>query len=180
LKGFSVKTITRDLSPSFDWFSRQFFCNSMHIVDKFHIIRHLLDSCQDVRVRYRQELLSDKRLKYQAFKQQELANKQHCKENNKPFVAKKFTYKSPKLSNGETALEALSRSRYLLYKYPQDWTETQQERAIALFKDYFANCDTNAIAEAMNSKIQRMITINKGTINKEFFFHKMKNMLSST
>ena len=43
LRGFYVKSITRDLSPAYDWFSRQFFCNALHTADKFHIIRHLLD-----------------------------------------------------------------------------------------------------------------------------------------
>jgi len=245
LRGFYVKSITRDLSPAFDWFSRQFFCNALHTADKFHIIRHLLDSCQDTRIRYKQELLTDKRLQYATFKQQEQTRKQFCKENNEPFIAPKFTYKTQKLSNGETVFEALSRSRYLLYKYSQNWSETQRERAVALFKlypeiekseqlcckfrywyskgdvgrsvdemraelrlwysevekggvlemenfsslverneglilNYFVNGDTNAIAEAMNSKIQRMITMNKGTKNKEFFWHKMKKIFAST
>ena len=95
-----------------------------------------MDSCQDTRIRYKQELLTDKRLQYATSKQQEQTRKQFCKENNEPFVAKKFTYKSQKLSNSETILEALSRSRYLLYKYPQNWTETQRERAVALFEYY--------------------------------------------
>jgi len=120
LRGFYVKSITRDLSPAFDWFSRQFFYNALHTADKFHIIRHLLDSCQDTRIRYKQELLTAKRLQYATFKQQEQKRKQFCKENNEPFIAKKFTYKSQKLSNGETVFEASSRSRYLLYKYPQN------------------------------------------------------------
>ena len=136
LRGFYVKSITRDLSPAYDWFSRQFFCNALHTADKFHIIRHLLDSWQDTRVRYKPELLTDKRLQYATFKQSEQTRKQFCKENNEPFVAKKITYKSQKLSNGETILEALSRSRYLLYKYPQNWSETQRLRAVALFKLY--------------------------------------------
>jgi len=157
-----------------------------------------------------------------------------AKENNEPFVAKKFTYKSQKLPNGETILEALSRSRYLLYKYPQNWSETQRERAVALFElcpeieksyqlcckfrawyskenvgrsvdemraelwlwysevdkenvmemenfsslverneglilNYFVNGDTNAIVEATNSKIQRMITLNKGIKKQRIF-----------
>jgi len=45
--------------------------------------------------------------------------------------ARKFTYKLPKLSNGKTVLEAL-----LLYKYSQNWTESQWERAVVLFKFY--------------------------------------------
>jgi transposase len=208
-------------------------------------VRHLFDAIQDVRIRYRQELLTDKRLQYVAFQLSERKRKQYCKENQTTFIANKFIHKTPKLSNGETALELLSRTRFMLFKYPQDRTETQRERAVALFKiypeieksyklcclfrdwyskknvgrtvdkmrqelqcwyseveregvmemknfcslverheglilNYFVNGDTNAIAEAMNSKIQRMITLNKGTRNKEFFLHKMKKMIDST
>jgi len=42
------------------------------------------------------------------------------------------------------------------------------ERPEGLILNYFVNGDTNAIAEAMNSKIQRMINLNKGTKNKDF------------
>jgi hypothetical protein len=134
LKGFDVKSITRDLSPSYDWFCRQVFCNSRHIADKFHIIKELLDSCQDVRVRYRQELLTDRRLKYEEFKKQE--RKQECRKKNQPFIAQKFIFKEPKAVNGESLFELLARSRYLLYKYPDDWTDSQRQRAITLFKHY--------------------------------------------
>ena len=54
------------------------------------------------------------------------------------------------------------------------------ERNEGLILNYFVNGDKNAIDEAMNSKIQRMITLNKGTKNKEFFWHKMKNTFSIT
>ena len=92
LRGFYVKSITRDLSLAYDWFSRQFFCNALHTADKFYIIRHLLDACQDTRIRYKQELLTDKRLQYATSKQQEQTRKQFCKENNEPFIVKKWLY----------------------------------------------------------------------------------------
>ena len=244
-KGIDVKSITRDLSPSYDWFSRQVFCNSLHIADKFHIIKELLDSCQDVRVRYRQELLTNRRLKYEEFKKQEHKRKQECSKKNQPFIAQKFVYKEPKAINGESLFELLARSRYLLYKYPDCWTVTQKQRAIALFKhypeieksyklsckfrtwyrkenvgkdketlknslktwyleveaeevmemenfkslvernesmilNYFVKGETNAKAEGINSKIQRFITINQGTRDREFFYFRLAKFFSST
>jgi len=93
LRGFYVKSITRDLSPAYDWFSRQFFCNALHTADKFHIIRHLLDSCQDTRIRYKQELLTDKRLQYATFKQSEQTRKQFCKESGTRKLKKEVCWK---------------------------------------------------------------------------------------
>jgi len=43
------------------------------------------------------------------------------------------------------------------------------ERNEGLVLNYFVNGDTNAIAEAMNSKIQQMITLNKGTKKQRIF-----------
>ena len=67
-KGFEVKTVTRDLANNYDWFCRQAFPNAGHIADKFHIIKSLLDSGQAVRIKYRQELLRERRLKFEAHK----------------------------------------------------------------------------------------------------------------
>lgn len=135
-KGFEVKTITRDLSNGYDWFSRQFFPNAGHVADKFHIIKSVLDAQQDVRVRYRQQVLTEKRLKYEAFKATEKKRMQACKQNRESYKRKAFKFKEKKLPNGETTLELLARSRYLLYKFKSDWTESQQERAKVLFEYY--------------------------------------------
>lgn len=135
-KGFEVQTITRDLSNGYDWFSRQAFLNAGHIADKFHIIKSVLDAQQDVRVRYRQQVLTEKRLSYEAFKATEKLRQQRCEQNKEPYKRKRFKFKEEKLSNGETPLELLARSRYLLYKFKSDWTEPQQERAKVLFERY--------------------------------------------
>jgi transposase len=245
LTGFEVKSITRDLSPSYDWFCRQVFSNSLHVADKFHIIRSLLDACQDVRVRYRQELLTAKRLKYEAFKKEEHQRKQESKKTKQPFIAQKFVYQEGNAINGESLFELLARSRYLLYKYPNNWTDSQKQRAVALFHhypeieksyrlscsfrtwyrkenvgkkkeemtkqlqqwysevdkeaimemenfkslvernetmivNYFVNGDTNALAESVNSRIQRFIMTNRGTRDREFFYFRLAKLFSST
>ena len=135
-KGFEVKTITRDLSNSYDWFCRTAFPNAGHIADKFHITKSLLDACQDVRVRYRQEILRDKRIKHEQHKQQEEQRKLQCSLEGKRFIKKKFKYKEQKTENGETPMELLARSRFLLFKYDSQWTESQKQRAETLFKLY--------------------------------------------
>jgi len=243
LKGFDVKSVTRDLSPSYDWFCRQAFNNAMHVADKFHIIKELLDATQDVRVRFRQELLTDKRLKYDQHKKQEHLRKLRCRAENKPYVPEKFVFKEEKADNGETFFELLARSRYGLYKYPEDWTDSQKQRLGVLFRhfpeiekayklacdfrtwyrkenvgrckedlvkelnrwylqveksevmelenfkslvqrhqgiilNYFVKGDTNAKAEALNSKIQRFITMNKGTRDIEFFYYRLEKLFA--
>ena len=136
LKGFDVKTITRDLSNSYDWFCRQAFPNAEHIADKFHIIKAVLDAHQDVRIRHRQDLLRERRLEHEAHKQAEKLRKQQCAMEEKPYVPRKFKEKETKFANGETALEMLARSRYLLFKFPGEWTATQKERAEIMFEKF--------------------------------------------
>jgi hypothetical protein len=48
----------------------------------------------------------------------------------------KKKYRVPTLPNGETRAEMLHRCRYLLYKSPQDWTDSQRQRAKLLFSYY--------------------------------------------
>lgn len=60
-KRWEVKTLTRDLSNTYDWLGREHFLKAYHVADKFHIIRYLFDALHDVRIFYRQKLLTKKR-----------------------------------------------------------------------------------------------------------------------
>jgi transposase len=131
-----VETLTRDLSPLYAKVGDELFFNSSGIADKFHIIRLLTESCQAVRIRFRQELLRDKRLKHEAHKNREKQRKQECSDTGKEYVSQPFQCKEELLSNGETLPEGLARSRYLRFKYPSDWTTSQHNRAIALFDKF--------------------------------------------
>ena len=238
-----VETLTRDLSPLYAKVGSDLFFNSSPIADKFHIIRSLLDACQDVRVRLRQDLLRDRRLKHAEHKKQEKDRKKACHTLEKEYSRESFKYEEEKLSNGETVLESLARSRYLLFKYPEDWTPSQRNRAYALFekfpeieKVYWRCCEfrdwmkkenvgisirmlkaelqdwmlrveqddvdemlnfesliernmlpvlnyfrfgaTNALAENINSRIQRFIMINQGTRDREFFYFRLGKYFS--
>ena len=234
-----VKVLTRDLSPLYAKVGEEIFVKSSPVADKFHIIRSLTESCQDVRVRFRQDILREKRLKYQEWKKKEKARREECQSNAKEYVTRKFNYQEETLPHGETALETLARSRYLLFKYPSEWTASQKNRSQALFErfpeiekvyhrccefrnwmkkenvgkdiseikkqlqtwmqkveqddidemlnfkslverhltpilNYFIFGATNAIAENINSQIQRFIMINQGTRDREFFYFRLK------
>jgi transposase len=73
-----AETLTRDLSPLYAKAGKELFFNSSAVADKFHIIRSLQEACQDVRVRLRQDLLRDRRLKYHAYKKEEKERKKAC------------------------------------------------------------------------------------------------------
>jgi Transposase and inactivated derivatives len=238
-----VEVLTRDLSSLFAKVGNDLLPNASHVADKFHIIRSLLDSCQAVRVRLRQDVLRDKRLKHEAHKKQEKIRKKECLANGTEYVKQTFKYEDGLLANGESLLEGLARSRYLLFKYSGDWTASQRDMALALFErypeikkvynkacqfrdwmktenvgkpiyllkqkledwirgveeddidemlnfkslvernllpilNYFRFGATNAMAENINSRIQRFIMINQGTRDREFFYFRLANYFS--
>jgi len=114
-----VETLSKDLAEGYDWIARGLFSAAMRIADKFHVTKLALEALQDVRVRYRQEILSQQR------KEKKEADKKGGK------------YKQPPLKkhrNGETIKEILARSRYLLFRFEDQWTEIQAQRAAILFE----------------------------------------------
>jgi len=133
---FEVKSISRDLSESYNWICRQSFMNAIHVADKFHVLCHLFDASQDIRVYHRQKVLSQRRVLYDQFAKQEFERSAVCMKEGEKFIPKEFVFKEPRLANGETHRELLARSRYLLYKFKDQWTQKQEERAEILFEKY--------------------------------------------
>ena len=110
-----VKEITLDMSPSYEKFCEQNFPKALLITDKFHVVKHIVEAVQAVRVRLKQEELS--------------ALPTSVKERKK-------IEKETRLINGETRIEMLTRSRYLLFKLRNKWTPSQQKRAPLLFDTF--------------------------------------------
>jgi len=110
-----VKEITLDMSPSYEKFCEQNFSSAIPITDKFHVVKHIVEAVQAVRTRLKQEELSAL-----------------------PLTAKerKEVEKETRLINGETRIEMLARSRYLLFKMQGKWTPSQQKRASLLFDTF--------------------------------------------
>ena len=53
------------------------------------------------------------------------------------------------------------------------------ERHEGIIINYFVKGDTNAKAEAINSKIQRFIMTNQGTRDREFSYFRLSKLFSS-
>lgn len=113
-KRMQVRSLSRDMATSYDWFGRQAFMNAYHVVDKFHVIKNIIEQLQSVRVRYRQ---------------QELGRRREARQ-------KKESFKEVYFANGDTTLQLLARSRGLLFLLPSQWSTQQQQRAEILFDQY--------------------------------------------
>ena len=113
-KRMQVKSLSRDMASNYDWFGRQAFMNAYHVIDKFHVIKNIIEQLQSVRIRYRQ---------------QELALRREAKQKKESFPEVCF-------SNGDTTLQLLARSRGLLFLLPNQWSIQQKQRAEILFELY--------------------------------------------
>ncbi len=125
---YAVKTISKDLAENYDWIARTLFLNATRIDDKFHVLKLGFEALQDVRVRYRQEVLTVERKKREEKKAEERERKEKYE---KPKESKSKTYE-----NGDTLKELLARSRYLLFQFEKNWSESQKERAAILFREF--------------------------------------------
>jgi transposase len=113
-----VKEVSLDMAPNMELAVKKSFQNADRVTDRFHVVKLIIEALQHLRVKYRWEAIA---LENEAIKQ---AKQQGIK------------YKSKIFPNGDTRKELLARSRYLLFKSEDKWTETQAKRASILFNEY--------------------------------------------
>jgi transposase len=134
---YGVETISKDLAENYDWIARTLFLKAIRIDDKFHVLKLGFEALQDVRVRYRQEVLTKERKKREEKKTQEREQKAECERKHKKYIKPKKSKSPPKIyENGDTLKELLARGRYLLFQFEKDWSESQKERAAILFREF--------------------------------------------
>lgn len=113
-----VKEITLDMANSMKTIAKTCFPKAVQVTDRFHVQKLALEALQDIRIKYRWDAIDREN---QQIKQ--------ARAKNRTFVPKEF-------SNGDTRKQLLARSRYLLYKSPNNWTQNQSERSKILFAQY--------------------------------------------
>ncbi len=112
-KASEVKSVSCDMSPSYKKFCKQVFPNTQLVIDKFHVIKHLMDALQQVRKQLKTQcLISDKTL------------------------VKQTANPNPEQEKAWTDVELLERSRYILCKMQTDWEADEKEIMDYLFANY--------------------------------------------
>lgn len=113
-----VKEISMDMARNMGLAAKNSFPNSTIVIDRFHVVRLVMDAMQHIRVS----------LRWKAIEEENTAIKLAREKYQK--------YCPPEFENGDTLKELLARSRYLLYKYEEDWTINQAKRAVILFEKF--------------------------------------------
>jgi transposase len=113
-----VKEVSMDMARNMGLAVEKSFPNSSRVIDRFHVVRLVMDAMQHIRVS----------LRWKAMEEENTAIRQAREKGE--------MYYPQVLANGDTLKELLARSRYLLYKFEEDWTINQAKRAAILFEKY--------------------------------------------
>ena len=114
----TVKEITLDMAGSMNQIARQCFVKSVKVIDRFHVQKLAYEALQEMRIKHRWDAINE--------------------ETNAMDNAKweKTEYIPLRFENGDTRKQLLARSRYLLFKSADKWSENQKIRAKILFTQY--------------------------------------------
>jgi transposase len=113
-----VKEITLDMAGSMNKIAKHCFHKATKVIDRFHVQKLAFDALQEMRINHRWQAIDD-----------ENDAIQEAKLGGVKYVAKRF-------ENGDTPKQLLARSRYLLFKSPNNWSPSQALRAEILFREY--------------------------------------------
>jgi transposase len=113
-----VVEISVDMANSMEKIARDCFPNVRVVTDRFHVAQLISEALQEIRIKHRWEAI-DKENKAIA----------KAKKNGKKYIA-------PTFENGDSHKQLLARSRYLLFKTQNKWTDSQKKRSEILFREY--------------------------------------------
>ena len=114
----TVKEITLDMAGSMSKVVVKCFPNATKVIDRFHVQKLAYDAVQEIRIAHRWNAINE-----------ETNAIENAKSDNIKYIPKVF-------QNGDTRKQILARSRYLLFKSQEKWTEKQKARAKILFIEY--------------------------------------------
>lgn len=113
-----VKEVTLDMAGSMKLIAKRCFPNAVQVVDRFHVQKLATEAVQELRIKHRWEAIDSEN------------------EILKQAKEKKVNPEIQVFENGDTRKQLLARSRYLLYKSREKWTENQSIRAEIAFLEY--------------------------------------------
>lgn len=113
-----TEEVTLDMADTMRKIVRRCFPNAIRVIDRFHVQKLALEALQEMRIAHRWDAIN-----------QETNAKEQAKLSN-------TTYHPVMYRNGDTPKQLLARSRYLLFKSPDKWTDSQKLRAEILFENY--------------------------------------------
>ena len=113
-----VSEVTLDMAASMHKIVKQCFPLASRVVDRFHVQKLAYDALQEMRIAHRWDAINEET--------EAIEQAKYKGENHEPF----------RFVNGDSKKQLLARSRYLLFKSPNNWSNSQKARAQILFAQY--------------------------------------------
>lgn len=113
-----VEEVTLDMASSMNLIVKHCFGKATKVIDRFHVQKLAYDALQEMRIKHRWDAINEET--------NAIDNARWEKTEYVPF----------RFENGDTKKQLLARSRYLLFKSADKWSDTQKARAQILFAQY--------------------------------------------
>ena len=113
-----VEELTLDMANSMNLVVKHCFGKATKVIDRFHVQKLAYDALQEMRIAHRWDAINEET--------NAIDNARWEKTEYIPF----------RFENGDTKKQLLARSRYLLFKSADKWSDTQKARAKILFAQY--------------------------------------------
>lgn len=131
----NVREITLDMAGSMKLIAKRCFPNAVQVIDRFtHSFLFFYGIRDTLRLVHVQKLATE------ALQEIRIAHRWEAMDQENDWIAENKSKDKPLpievFENGDTRKQLLARSRYLLYKSQEKWTESQQQRAKILFENY--------------------------------------------
>ena len=113
-----VTEVTLDMATSMHKIVKQCFPVASRVIDRFHVQKLAYDALQEMRISHRWDAINEET--------EAMEQAKYKGEKYEPF----------RFVNGDSMKQLLARSRYLLLKSPNKWSNSQKIRAQILFAQY--------------------------------------------
>lgn len=113
-----ITEVTLDMAASMHKIAKQCFPAASRVVDRFHVQKPAYDALQEMRIAHRWDAINEET--------EAIGQAKYKGENHEPF----------RFVNGDPKKQLLARSRYLLFKSPNNWGNGQKAGAQILFAQY--------------------------------------------
>lgn len=176
-KRLGVREVTMDFSDSMKATVTRSFPNASITIDCFHVVQLVTSALGEIRMMHKRKEMKEDIRRRKEFKTRLKRNNEQRKKRElerketgvrksakgrKPNRAN-MQYTAPRLENGDTAVELLTRSRYFITQSRDKWTESQKKRAEILFSRYPDMLEAYNLADRIRTIFKKKnLSINAG------------------
>jgi transposase len=113
-----VQEVTLGMAAGMHLIVKRCFPFAHRVVDRFHVQQLASEAVQEIRIKHHWKAIDEENEQITQAKKQRIA------------------YIPQLLTNGDSPKQLLARSRYLLFKHKEHWTNSQKQRATLMFEHY--------------------------------------------